>query len=236
MSEAEKIHARYARRTRTYEPWEPWVHRTHQELERRLVDTLRRAKMLPAGNRCLLEVGCGGGNNLLTFLRLGFSPERLVGSELQEERAAAARARVPSSVAVLSGDSAGLPLPDASFDIVFQSLVFSSILDPAMRVALADRMWRLTAPGGGVLWYDFTWNNPANPDVAGVTLAGVRKLFPHGTFSCTRVTLAPPLSRWVTRLHPALYDWCNVLSPLRTHILCWISKPRSVGVGSHYID
>lgn len=232
MSEAERIHARYARRTRKYEPWTPWVHRTHQELERRVIDTLRREGMLPPEERRLLEVGCGTGGNLLTFLRLGFSPSLIVGSELQEERAAAARKRLPAGLTVLSGNSAELELPDETFDIVFQSLVFSSILDPAMRGALADRMWQLLAPGGGILWYDFTWDNPANPDVSGIPLRVVRQLFPQGNFSSRRVTLAPPLSRWVTRIHPALYDWCNVLAPLRTHVLCWIGKPLAGGHGS----
>jgi len=232
MSEAERIHARYARRTRTYEPWTPWVHRTHQELERRIVDTLRRAGMLPPAERRLLEVGCGAGNNLLTFLRLGFTPAHIVGSELQQDRAAAARNRLPQAIAIHCGDSTRLELPDATFDVVFQSLVFSSILDPAMRSTLADRMWRLVAPGGGVLWYDFTWDNPSNPDVAGVPLRTVRQLFPRGIVSSQRVTLAPPLSRWVTSIHPALYDWCNVLPPLRTHVLCWIRKPHSDSAGS----
>ena len=29
------------------------------------------------------------------------------------------------------------------------------------------------APGGGVLWYDFTVNNPRNPDVRGVPMKRV---------------------------------------------------------------
>ena len=41
-------------------------------------------------------------------------------------------------------------------------------------------MWRWVRPGGGVLWYDFTFDNPRNPDVRGVPLARVRELFPHG--------------------------------------------------------
>ena len=39
-----------------------------------------------------------------------------------------------------------------------------------------------------------------------------------------RVTLAPPIARAVTRLHPALYTLFNALPPLRTHVLAWLSK------------
>jgi hypothetical protein len=40
-----------------------------------------------------------------------------------------------------------------------------------------------------------------------------------------RVTLAPPLARALTRVHPALYTAFNALPLLRTHLLCWIVKP-----------
>jgi hypothetical protein len=33
------------------------------------------------------------------------------------------------------------------------------------------------------------------------------------------------LSRMVTKIHPGLYTLFNVLPVLRTHVLCWISKP-----------
>ena len=96
---------------------------------------------------------------------------------------------------------------------------------------MAARLWRLVRPGGGVLWYDFTWDNPANPDVRGVPLRQIRGLFPGAVIEARRVTLAPPLSRRVTALHPALYEACNLLPALRTHLLCWIHRPGP-GVGA----
>ena len=85
-------------------------------------------------------------------------------------------------------------------------------------------------PGGGVLWYDFTFDNPRNPDVRGVPLSRVRTLFPHATLRVRRVTLAPPLARAVTRVHPALYGWFNALPWLRTHVLCWLAKAGPPGL------
>ena len=72
------------------------------------------------------------------------------------------------------GDATQAPVAPGSQDIVLQSTVFSSLLDDAFQQRLADTMWRWLKPGGAVLWYDFTVNNPRNPDVRGVPLARVR--------------------------------------------------------------
>jgi hypothetical protein len=53
-------------------------------------------------------------------------------------------------------------------------------------------MWALTKPGGGVLWYDFIYNNPRNLEVRGVPLHRIRQLFPEGTIHHWKLTLARP--------------------------------------------
>lgn len=225
-AEARAVHERYARRTRTYDPLEAWVLLTRQELERALCRWARHA--FPAGlaKVSLLEIGCGSGANLLQFLRLGMDPGNLAGNELQAERVRQARRVLPAALRVDEGNALDLERPAASVDVVLQSLVFSSILDAGVQGLLARRMWEWVRPGGGVLWYDFTMNNPANPDVRGVPLSRVRALFPAAEVRAWAVTLAPPLSRRVTRLHPALYGWLNLLPWLRTHRLCWLRKPE----------
>jgi hypothetical protein len=162
---------------------------------------------------------------LLELLRLGFAPENLVGIELLPERARQARHVLPTALPVHEGDALQLALPAGSFDIVFVSTVFSSLLDDAFQQRLAGAMWRWARPGGGVLWYDFTVDNPRNADVRGVPLARVRALFPHGRVQSQRVTLAPPLARTVCRIHPSLYTLFNTVPWLRTHVLAWIAKP-----------
>ena len=104
--------------------------------------------------------------------------------------------------------------------------MFSSLLDEAFQQRLAAAMWRWARPGGGVLWYDFTFDNPRNRDVRGVPLARVKALFPQArSVHAQRITLAPPLARRACRVHPALYTALNCLPLLRTHLLCWIAKP-----------
>jgi ubiquinone/menaquinone biosynthesis C-methylase UbiE len=132
---------------------------------------------------------------------------------------------LPAAVSLHAGDALAMPVASASQDIVFVSTVFSSLLDETFQQRLAQAMWGWVKPGGGVLWYDFTVNNPRNADVRGVPLRRVRQLFPQGVVQARRITLAPPIARRVTRLHPALYTAFNLLPALRTHVLVWLGKP-----------
>lgn len=85
-------------------------------------------------------------------------------------------------------------------------------------------MWSLVKLGGGVLWYDFTYNNPNNPDVRGVPISRIMALFPSAKVRVQKVTLAPPIARRVVPLSPHLYGLLNTLPLLRTHALCYLEK------------
>lgn len=172
----------------------------------------------------VLEVGCGSGANLLELIELGADPSRLVGNELLADRLQAARTRLPQSLRLLAGDAAQLDLDAESFDVVLQSTVFSSILDDDLQASLASKMWSLVKPGGGVLWYDFTFDNPKNPDVRGVPVSRISALFPMAKVKVQKVTLAPPIARRVVPLSPHLYGLLNSLPFLRTHVLCYLEK------------
>jgi SAM-dependent methyltransferase len=209
-----------------YSPLNPSVYMALQEKERATIRWINRCGIAPVDEKRVLEVGCGSGGNLLRLLRLGFRPENMYANELLDYRVAEARRFLPGSVSIYPGDASELELPEGSFDVVHQSTVFTSILDPAFQHKLADKMWSLVKPGGGVLWYDFTFDNPANPDVKGVSPNRIRQLFPEGRLKIWRTTLAPPISRRVTRISPSLYTIFNAIPALRTHILCWIEKPR----------
>lgn len=227
--ELDAIRARYARRgtitADRYSPFNPEVLARVHERQRVMVALLAAHGVRSLQGLDIFEVGCGGGANLLELIAFGGEPERLVGNDLLDERVEAARRRLPEAVRLLGGDASALPLAPASFDIVYQSTVFSSILDDALQARVAAAMWRSVRPGGGVLWYDFTYDNPSNLDVRGVPLARIRALFPEAAVSARRITLAPPISRRVVRMHPALYGVFNALPLLRTHLLCWIQKP-----------
>lgn len=223
------IQERYQRRAAVpsdrYSYFSPDVLLSAQQRQRATLSLLSSKGIQTLLDLNLIEIGCGGGGNLLEFLMLGATPEKLMGNELLEERLRHARSVLPDSVRLWSGNAADLALGDSTFDIVYQSTVFSSILDDALQESISTAMWRWLRPGGAVLWYDFTYNNPSNPDVRGVPLRRVQELFPQGRITARRVTLAPPLARALVRVHPALYGLFNSMPWLRTHILCWIEKP-----------
>jgi len=229
MSETERVRRRYANRASkgfpAYDPLDPSVYLPAQELERALIRWINVCGLRPVGTKTLLEVGCGVGDQLLRLILLGFSPDRLVGYELLPDRAAVARQRLPSSTQIVCEDAASAKLEEESFDVVLQSTVFTSLLDDAFQEQLAAHMWSLVTPGGGVLWYDFIFNNPRNPDVRGVPVKRIRELFPASSIKIWRLTLAPPLSRKATALHPSFYSLLSHVPLLRTHRLAWIEKP-----------
>ncbi len=226
-SEPQSVRERYARRARhdaRYSLLTPAALFALQERQRAMLALFARLGWTDLSALQLLEVGCGTGSNLIECLLMGFMPDKVSGIELLAERFEMARARLPESVNLMQGDALAL-LPQApQVDIVLQATVFSSLLDDAFQERLAQAMWAAVRPGGGVLWYDFTVDNPRNRDVRGVPLSRVRELFPQGRIQSKRITLAPPIARSVTRLHPPLYTLFNTLPALRTHVLCWIAK------------
>ena len=227
--EARNVADRYARRSGAdrYSALQPDVVQLLQERQRALLRMMAAHGLHDVSALRLVEVGCGSGGNLLELLRLGFAPQHLVGLELLADRHALARHALPQATQVWLGDATQAPVEPASQDLVLQSTVFSSLLDDGFQQRLADTMWSWLKPGGAVIWYDFTVNNPRNADVRGVPVKRVRALFPQAHITHRRVTLAPPLARAVCRVHPALYGVFNSLPLLRTHVLAWLAKPAT---------
>jgi SAM-dependent methyltransferase len=225
--EAAAVASRYARRAvdDRYDSARPEVQHMLRERERTLQRLFARIGWYDLADKRVIEVGCGSGGNLQRLLDMGFLPSHLSGIELLPERHAAARASLPPEVELFEGDASAIERPEASADAVLVATVFSSLLDPAFQQRLAATLWRWVKPGGGVIWYDFTVNNPRNPDVRGVPLSRIQALFPKGYLTHERVTLAPPLARVACRLHPSLYPVLNALPLLRTHVLAWVGKP-----------
>ncbi len=228
MDELTQIRERYERRknipAERYSIFNPATYLIEQEKERAVIKLFKENKLLPLENKKILEIGCGAGTNLLNFLKLGFNPANIYANDLIEERLEYAKKILPSEVKIFAGNALDLNFSDNSFDIVFQSMVFSSILDNDFKKKLADKMWNWVKPGGGILWYDFTFNNPANPDVKGIKPKEVKEIFNQKSFYIKRLTLAPPVARAVTKIHPNFYHILNSLYFFRTHVLIWIRK------------
>jgi len=192
-----------------------------RRLTRRL---LQRAGWLPLGDRRVLDVGSGGGAELAWFRELGATESSLVGIDLLPDRVEVARRDYPQ-LEFQIGNAEHLPFPDRSFDLVLAYTVFSSILDGDMAANVAGEIQRVMRPGGGLLWYDFRYDSPANRNVRGVSAARVRALFPGLGGELIGLTLLPPLARRLGPLTPMAYPVLASLPPLRSHLLGLLRKP-----------
>ena len=195
-----------------------------QQRERMLLHLLLRRGVFDVADLRLLEVGCGRAHRLLDWVRWGGRAANLTGIDLMEALLREAQQNLASArFALASADN--LPFRDASFDVVTQLTLFSSILDAKLRRAVADEMWRVLRPGGFVLWYDFRYPNPRNPDVRPVGRAEICKLFPQALIQFRSTTLAPPIARRLAPLSILACDLVSLLPILRTHYAALLEKP-----------
>jgi ubiquinone/menaquinone biosynthesis C-methylase UbiE len=226
--ELKRIKAVYSQRNelcpQDYNILYPHVYLNFQERERALIRWLNFAGFGNINQLKLLEIGCGFGDNLLEFIKLGFSPENLAGNDLIDERLEIAKKKLPESVKLFNGDASALNLPVENYDIVFQAMVFSSILNSDLQNELAKKMWSLVKPGGGILSYDLVYNNPKNSNISRFSKENIHTLFPSNEVKFWKITLAPPIARLVTKISSKLYSAVNLFPFMRTHLLCWIKK------------
>jgi SAM-dependent methyltransferase len=221
--EHERVRAAYARRAA--EPnawWVPHLIQILQERERVTLSLLRDEGFTGLEVLRILDVGCGRGYWLRELIKWGASPALLHGIDLLEDRVREAEVLGPPGITWHSGSAAQLPFAAAQFDLVMQSTVLSSVLDPDLRAGIAAEMGRVLAPGGAVLWYDFTYDNPRNRDVTGIPRREIVRLFPAWTLHLRRVTLAPPIAR---RIPAALYPFFTFFPFLRTHYVGVLRPP-----------
>lgn len=143
----------------------------------------------------LLEIGCGSGGVLAEYLYLGISPENLFGIDLLLDRLKEAKSKLPASH-IHNANAELLPFRKSSFDFVLQYTAFSSILDPSIKTNAAKEMIRVLKPGGVIIWYDFLLN-PTNRQTQGIKPGEIKELFPHCNYDFHRITLAPPIARWL---------------------------------------
>jgi len=196
-----------------------------QERERKLLKQLAaRGFHSILESARILEIGCGTGFWLREFIRWGARPENIFGIDLLPERIASAQSLCPSAVTLSCQSATDLHNLPCSFDLVLQSTVFTSILEPQMKRRIASEMLRVLSPGGLIVWYDFHMSNPANPDVCGIKKGEINELFPGCRIQLERITLAPPLGRLIARTSPSLYRAAAAIKLLCTHYLGLIQK------------
>ena len=230
-AERERIQVEYQRRAREISPdryaaWQPASRFMVESRNRKGSAMLQQLDVFPqAGDECL-EVGFGNGGWLTELIGWGVSESNLHGIELNSGRANRARQILP--VADLRiGDAVELPWENRTFQLVVASTLFTSVLDNEVRRLIADEIVRVLAPGGALLWYDFAYNNPRNPNVRGIGRAEIKELFPELQGKIRSVTLAPPLTRLIAPRCWTLASLLEAIPLLRTHLIAVLIKGRS---------
>lgn len=225
----------WARRWSDANPVARFAHEGRDARMRTLLPSLRSRLGDPAEWR-VLEAGVGGGG-LLPWVRdeVGVPEDRLAGVDLSQERISRAREALPAAD-LRAGSAAELPWPDASFDLIVVSTLFSSVLDPALRGSIAVDCMRVLRPGGALLYYDMRddflgasiFRRLAKPAETWLGRREIERMFPGTQLNLTPATLFLPLARPLVRVSPALAKAAETALPfLRGHYLGWIGKPSA---------
>jgi SAM-dependent methyltransferase len=230
MNEVDRIRATYERRKwrqkeTTYSYFSPGNLFLVHERQRKELALLRRYGCASLREKRVLEIGCGTGGRMRELVLWGARPENLYGVDLIDERIREAR-QINPGIHYAVGNAERLEFEDKQFDLLLLSTCFTSILEKEMKVHVADEALRVLRDDGIILWYDFRYDNPWNPDVKGIGKRELRELFGNSNFHFTSVTLVPQIAR---RLAPTSWLTCELLARipfLRTHYLVVITKRR----------
>jgi len=194
-----------------------------QERNTRLLELLFKYGFHEFGSLKIMEIGCGTGDVLAEFLKWGSNPNHLFGVDLLKDRIKQAKAKHPDIHFSLQ-NAEELEFPSNYFDLVLTFTVFTSILDTGMAYRVASEIKRVLKPGGALVWYDFRFNNPYNPNVHGMRKSDIKYLFPQFKHHFYRITLLPPLARRLGRFTKTLYPILVKIPFLRTHYIAILIK------------
>jgi ubiquinone/menaquinone biosynthesis C-methylase UbiE len=179
----------------------------------------------------VLDVGCGTGAGLLTFLRWGFAQTNLSGVDISADRIAEAKASLP--IADLRCESADtLSYADDTFDLVTESTMFILMPDEAMAGRIAREMIRVTKSGAHIMLVDWRYSKPGSDVYKALTPARIASLFDVGrstqVVARERGALVPPVGRRLSRFAPSLYFLVqSLLPPLVGQVTTVLRKSRN---------
>lgn len=216
--ELDEMVTRYEKRKRR--GTSAWKQRYYQRLRDERNDAFRATIMKrfpdPSDLRCI-EIGAGRGENMQFLHDVGVPWEQISANELLSDRLAELKSRFPNVIAV---EGNALDIQSGPYDVILISAVLSSILDDPFRRELATHLLGLLSPRGCILWHDFSYQNPFNKDVRGITIPELRELFQAASsIEAQKITLTPPVALLVGPLYPLL-AWIPFL---QSHVAATIS-------------
>jgi SAM-dependent methyltransferase/GNAT superfamily N-acetyltransferase len=230
-SELDRIRSVYAQRDlhvdeRRYTPFDPAHMILHHSREKALLSILKRNGIYSLSDLRILDVGCGAAGVLLEYMDYGAKPQDLFGIDLLPDKLLRGHERSPN-LRLFCADGQNLPCADHSFDIVTSYTVFTSVLDASSRGRMASEMIRVLKSDGLIICYDFWPNNPRNPNVRGIHLWELKRLFPHSRYDVRRIVLGPPISRRLAPFAPLLCQLLEKIPILCSHYMLGINPQRN---------
>lgn len=193
------------------------------EREELLAEIFRKEGWTTLAGLRILDVGCGTGTLIRHLFDFGAEPEKCYGVDLLQTRLREAR-HLASNAHFVLASGAELPFPNDTFDLALQFTVFSSVLSPQLKHAMATEIVRTLRRNGRFIWYDLAYDNHQNKDVHGIGRRELQQLLPGCRLRFWRVTVAPPIGRPAARFHPFLYRLISELRVLRSHSMCLAEK------------
>jgi ubiquinone/menaquinone biosynthesis C-methylase UbiE len=171
----------------------------------------------------VLDVGFGGGGDILNLIKSGVNPRNIYGVEILEDRFNRMKEILPTTNLQLN-EGFTLPFESQCMDLIIQSTVFSSILDFNSRKELASQMYRVLKPGGKIFSYDIRIFNPWNSNVTKMDKAEIKKLFPGARTFFYPVTFNPVLVRKIGKFSGLLCEILDKIPFLCSHYYTVIEK------------
>ena len=171
----------------------------------------------------LLDLGAGDGGDCERFRQIGFRPERIVAVDLLRETLLRTR-KSRGWLTVLQADAARLPFHDATFEVVYQSTMLSSILDPNLRGKILLEVRRVLSPNGLFVSYDTRYPNPWNRNTSPVSSSELQAAFLGWRVSARSTTPIPQLARLVGALSRMAWRAIETIPLLRSHLLAIVRK------------
>lgn len=171
----------------------------------------------------VLDLGFGSGNDILNLIKAGFKVENISGVEVIEERFQYVKSIIPNADLKLN-NGFNIPFEDNKFDLVIQSTVFSSILNPESRNKLANEIIRVLKPKGKVFFYDIRFNNPWNKNVIKMDKDEINRIFPNGVKNFNYVTLNPIVVRKIASKSIILCELLEKIPLFCSHYYTVIEK------------
>lgn len=202
--------------SKLYSPFGKYSYHS-ESLLKELYHLFIKYNFLTLKNKKILEIGCGTGNNFTNYLKFGVQDKDIYGLDLIIERLLTPK-KIYKNVKLINNDSQFIPFKSKSFDIIFQFVVFSSILDDNVCKNIASEMLRVLKDDGMIIWYDAHGGKMMSEHTRSFSENQIKKYFPNCKYEFKRIIPKTQLS-----LRLSKYSWGWLILDIISYLLPWFN-------------